>query len=269
MRLMFFFASLCLATSACSQEPLPLVLKLRTLATHPHDNQAYTQGLAFEDGFLYESTGHYGQSTLRKVDPKTGAVLMRVTLPPKFFAEGMDIVDDKIYQLTWREGLCFVYDKATFKLLGQLKYSGEGWGLAYDGKRLILSDGSETLRFFDPATFKQTGKVSVSYRDPKTKRAVPIKNLNELEYVHGEIWANVWQSPRIARINPKNGDLLAWIDLTNFVPEPFKREHLGFGGDNVLNGIAFDKATDRVFITGKNWPMLYELQIVREDQKND
>ena len=263
MRFLFFLALLFPAVSAHSQEPLPLVLNLKTLATHPHDSEAYTQGLAFEDGFLYESTGQYGQSTLRKVDPKTGAVLMRVSLPQRYFAEGMDIVDDKIYQLTWREGLCFVYDKKTFQLLNRFQYSGEGWGLAYDGDRLILSDGSATLRFLDPATFKQKGKVSVSYRDPKTKKSAPVNNLNELEYVHGEVWANVWQTSRIARINPKSGDVIAWIDFTNFVPEQFKREHLGRGGDNVLNGIAFDKATDRLFITGKNWPALYEIQIVR------
>ena len=269
MRFPFFLAALLTAISACAQEPLPLVLNLKTLAVHPHDNRAYTQGLAFEDGFLYESTGQYSESTLRKVDPKTGAVLMRVTLPRQYFAEGIDIVGDKIYQLTWQEKLCFVYDKKTFQLLDKFQYSGEGWGLAYDGERLILSDGSATLRFFDPATFKQKGKVAVSYRDPKTKRTVPVTKLNELEYIHGEVWANVWQSPRIARINPKTGDVIAWIDFTNFVPEQFKREHIGSGGDNVLNGIAFDKATDRLFITGKNWPVLYEIQIVRDDEKND
>ena len=263
MRLIPFIAMLFLAVSACSQESLPLVLNLKTLAMHPHDNQAYTQGLAYEDGFLYESTGQYGQSTLRKVDPKTSTVLMRVTLPQRYFAEGMDIVGDKIYQLTWREGLCFVYDKKTFQLLNRFQYSGEGWGLACDGERLILSDGSATLRFFDPATFKQKGKVNVSYRDPKTKKSVPVTKLNELEYVCGEVWANVWQTPQIVRIDPKTGDVIEWINLINFVPEPFKRDHNGLGGDNVLNGIAFDKATDRLFITGKNWPVMYEIQIVR------
>ncbi len=255
------------AIPACSQEPLPSVLNLQPLATLPHDNRAYTQGLAFEDGFLYESTGLYGQSTLRKVDLKTGAVLMNVTLPKQYFAEGMEIVGDKIYQLTWKEGFCFVYDKKTFQLSGKFQYGGEGWGLAFDGEKLILSDGSATLRFFDPATFKQKGKLAVSYRDPKTKKSFPVKDLNELEYIHGEIWANVWQTPKIARIDPKSGDVIAWIDFTNFVPEQFKREHLGLPfeqGGNVLNGIAFDKATDRVFITGKNWPVLYEIRIVRE-----
>jgi len=264
MKFLPFIVMLCLAVPACSQEPLPLVLNLKTLATHPHDSRAYTQGLAYEDGFLYESAGQYGQSTLRKVDPKTGTVLMNVTLPQQYFAEGMDIVGDKIYQLTWREGRCFVYDKKTFQKVKEFQYSGEGWGLAYDGERLILSDGSATLRFFDPATFKQKGRINVSYRDSKTKKSVPVTNLNELEFIHGEIWANVWQTPQIVRINPKNGDVIAWINLINFVPEPFKRDHLGPGGDNVLNGIAFDKATDRLFITGKNWPVMYEIQIVRE-----
>jgi len=265
MRLPFFFVTLLMAISAPSQEPLPLVLNLKTLATHPHDSRAYTQGLAFEDGFLYESAGQYTRSTLRKVDPKTGVMLMSVTLPKQYFAEGMDIVGDKIYQLTWREEICFVYDKKTFQLVDKFKYSGEGWGLAYDGQRLILGDGSATLRFYDPTTFKQKGKISVTYRDPKTKKSVPVTNLNELEYIHGEVWANVWQTPNIARINPKTGDVIAWIDFTNFVPEQFKQEHSGRGGDNVLNGIAFDKATDRLFITGKNWPILYEIQIVREN----
>ena len=269
MRFILFLVTLFSVPSAYSQESLPLVLNLKTLAVHPHDNRAYTQGLAFEDGFLYESTGQYGQSTLRKVDLKTGVPLMNFSLPRLFFAEGMDIVGDKIYQLTWQEGICLVYDKKTFRLLDKFKYSGEGWGLAYDGKRLILSDGSATLRFFDPATFKQKGKVAVSYRDAKTKKSVPVNNLNELEYIHGEIWANVWQTPNIARINPNTGDVIAWIDFTNFIPEPFRREHTGQGGDSVLNGIAFDKATDRLFITGKNWPVLYEIQIIRNDKKND
>jgi len=269
MRFILFLVTILTTLSAYSQEPLPLVLNLKTLAVHPHDSRAYTQGLAFEDGFLYESAGQYTQSTLRKVDPKTGVPLMNFPLPRQFFAEGMDIVGDKIYQLTWREETCFVYDKKTFRLLDSFKYSGEGWGLAYDGERLILSDGSATLRFYDPATFKQKGKVAVSYHDPKTKKSVPVTNLNELEYIHGEVWANVWQTPIIVRINPKTGDVIARIDFTNFVPEQFKHEHLGRDGNNVLNGIAFDKATDRLFITGKNWPVLYEIQIVRDDKKSD
>lgn len=239
----------------------PLILK--TVAVYPHDNKAFTQGLVFDEGFLYESTGNYGGSSLRKVEPATGKVLINLPLPKQYFAEGLELVDDKLYQLTWREHTCFVYEKSAFKLIGQFQYNGEGWGLAFDGEHLILSDGSAVLRFFDPKTFRQKRQLNVADRDAKTKKSVPVKNLNELEFVRGEIWANVWQTTRIVRINPKTGEVIGWIECSNFVPKEYEKELSGhlFQRNNVLNGIAFDPATNQVFITGKNWSLLYKIRI--------
>jgi glutamine cyclotransferase len=187
-----------------------------------------------------------------------------MTIPKQYFAEGLERVGDKIFQLTWQEGFCFVYDKTTFTLVEQFRYSGEGWGLTFDGEHLILSDGSATLRFFDPKTFKQKRKLDVMDRESKTKKPILIKKLNELEFIRGEIWANVWQTTNIVRIDPKTGNVIGWIDCSGFVPEEYRKEHAGpvFERNNVLNGIAFDPATNRVFITGKNWSVLYELQII-------
>jgi glutamine cyclotransferase len=239
----------------------PLVLK--TVAVYPHDNRAFTQGLVFDDGFLYESTGNYGDSSLRKIEPTTGKILVNIPLPKQYFAEGLELVGDKLFQLTWQEKTCFVYEKSTFKLVGQFHYSGEGWGLAFDGEHLILSDGSAALRFFDPKTFRQKRQLDVTDRDPKTKKRIPVKKLNELEFVRGEIWANVWQTTMIARIDPKTGNVIGWIDCSGFIPKEYEKEHSGslFERNNVLNGIAFDPATNHVFITGKNWSLLYKIQI--------
>ncbi len=236
---------------------------LEILATHPHDKQAFTQGLFFDDGFLYESTGQYGHSTLRQVELKTGKVLKQMRLPRRFFAEGTELVGDRIYQLTWREGRCFVYDKKTFQLLEELPYQGEGWGLAFDGKHLILSDGSATLYFLEPKTFRTVQKINVTDQDLKSKRRQPITKLNELEYIQGEIWANVWQTNEIVRIDPATGNVVGRIDGSVFVPKEFARELTTMppqSRDHVLNGIAFDKATNRLYITGKNWPVMYEVQ---------
>lgn len=244
--------------------PLGLQLNLQVVGSYPHDSKAFTQGLVYEDGFLYEGTGQYGQSTLRKVDPTTGKVLKQILFPKRFFGEGIEIVGDRIYQLTWQEGYCFVFDKSTFKLIEQFRYPGEGWGLAYDGEQLILSDGTPTLRFMDPKTFKQKGNVQVTDRDPKTSKTIFVQNINELEFVRGELWANIWQSTRIARIDPKSGKILGWIDGSVFVPEELKSELSGptWKRDRVLNGIAFDDEKNRFFLTGKNWPILYEIKIV-------
>ncbi|MDR1925462.1 MAG: glutaminyl-peptide cyclotransferase, partial [Planctomycetaceae bacterium] len=189
------------------------VLELREAGRYPHDPNAFTQGLAFENGFLYESTGEYKSSTLRKTDPKTGRVIAKVKLPDKYFAEGIHIVGDKIYQLTWREGFCFVYDKNTFALINQFKYKGEGWGLTFDGKHLIMSDGSDQLVFLEPDTFKQVRKILVKDIDARTKKPFSLRDLNELEYVNGEIWANIWQSTQIARINPDTGNVIGRIEF--------------------------------------------------------
>jgi glutaminyl-peptide cyclotransferase len=176
------------------------------------------------------------------------------------------LIDDKIFQLTWREKTCFVYDKSTFRLIGQFYYTGEGWGLAFDGEHLILSDGSAVLRFLDPKTFQQKRKLEVlevTDRDAKTKKTLPVKNLNELEFIRGEIWANVWQTTKIVRIDPKTGKVIGWIDCSGFVPKEYEKEHRApaFERNNVLNGIAFDPATNHVFITGKNWAVLYKIHI--------
>ena len=222
----------------------------RVVRSYPHDRQAYTQGLVFHDGVLYEGTGLNGQSSIRKVRLETGEVLQIRPLDRKYFGEGIAIVGKDLFQLTWQTEIGFVYDLATFDSRRTFSYAGEGWGLTYDGKRLIMSDGSPTLRFLDPATLKETGRLTV--RD----RGVPVEDLNELEVVRGEILANVYQAKRIARISPKTGQVTAWIDLGGLLSSR------DAAGADVLNGIAYDAAKDRLFVTGKLWPRLFEIQIV-------
>jgi glutamine cyclotransferase len=229
----------------------PSTYTYKVIKTYPHDRRAFTQGLAFEDGVLYESTGLRGQSTLRKVDLATGATLHIHRLPARFFGEGMTIFGNQIIQLTWQSRLGFVYDKQSFTLLQQFYYPMEGWGITHDGRRLILSDGTSTIYFLDPKTFKKTGQIEVS--DP----AGPVTRLNELEYVHGEIYANVWQTDRIARIAPQTGQVLGWIDLRGLLDRDHLREPV-----DVLNGIAYDAQGDRLFVTGKWWPRLFEIALV-------
>lgn len=221
------------------------------VASYPHDPSAFTQGLLFEDGVLYESTGRHGQSSLRKVDLKTGEVLKIRDLDNAYFGEGAVIVGNKIVQITWRSGKGFVYDKNTFDPLETFAYPGEGWGLTYDGRSLIMSDGTAVLRYLDTATFKGTGTLEV-YDD-----SGPVKNLNELEFVDGEIFANLWGSDRVARINPETGRVKGWIDLSGLLPEKDRK-----GGEDVLNGIAYDPKSKRLFVTGKLWPKLYEIRLV-------
>jgi len=216
---------------------------------YPHDVDAFTEGLAFQDGFLYESTGLYGSSSLRRVELETGSVLQQVELPNDFFGEGMTIVDDKIVQLTWREHTGFVYDKASFALLGNFSVSGEGWGIAYDDSYLIVSNGTSTLNFLDPETHHIVRQVQV--RDGNKS----VTMLNELEYVKGSIYANVWRQQEIAVINPQTGQVTAWIDLTGLQNPTVSNP------ESVLNGIAYDPETDRLFVTGKNWPQLYEFKL--------
>lgn len=237
-------------------------ITLHYLATFPHDAGAYTQGLLWNDGYLYESTGHYGQSTLRRVEPKTGKVTASLPLPRQFFAEGLALVDDSLFQLTWRENTCFVFDKKTLQLKGQFQYSGEGWGLTYDGEALIMSDGTNTLRFFEPKTFKQKREIKV-VDIPKNQKPVLVRNLNELEWIRGEIWANVWQTTKIVRIEPKKGTVLGWFELATFVPP----EHQHDLRDCVLNGIAHDPATDHIYITGKHWNAMYQFQLETSEKK--
>lgn len=217
----------------------------------PHDPNAFTQGLIYRDGYLYESTGLYGESSLRKVDLETGQVLQQVDLPAEFFGEGLTDWGDTLLQLTWREETGLIYDLDSFALLDQFSYPMEGWGLTHDGERLIMSDGSATLYFLSPDTFEVLDRVEVTYR------GVKIQQINELEYIRGEVFANLWLRDQIVRIDPVSGEVLGWIDLEGLLPDELIR-----ADTDVLNGIAYDPAADRLFLTGKRWPKLFEVRLV-------
>jgi glutamine cyclotransferase len=222
----------------------------RVIKSYPHDRGAFTQGLEYRDGFLYEGTGMPGRSSLRKVDLATGRVLDKYDLPQPFFGEGITVLNQQILELTWTTQTGFVYDKATLKLLRSFNYPGEGWGLTNDGKQIYMSDGSPQIRVWDPATLKEVRRITVKDGDK------PIDQLNELEWVRGEIYANVWQTDRIARISPVDGKVLGWIDLAGIIPKAERPE-----ADAVLNGIAYDAAGDRLFVTGKLWPKIFEIKL--------
>jgi glutamine cyclotransferase len=223
----------------------------RVVKAYPHDEQAFTQGLVYVDGHLYESTGLNGRSTLREDDLETGRVLREVNVPSQYFAEGLTNWGSTLVQLTWQSHVAFVYDRATFRLLRTAHYPWEGWGLTQDGKHLILSDGSETIRFLNPENFSEVRRIDV------TDHGKPVKQLNELEYIHGEIYANVWMTDRIARISPVTGKVLGWIDLAGILPAIELRS-----SDAVLNGIAYDAAHNRIFVTGKLWPRIFQVEVV-------
>ena len=225
------------------------VLGAEVIKSYPHDPHAFTQGLEYHDGYLYESTGRSGQSTLRRTLLQTGAVLDQVSLPPEYFGEGLTIFRGKIYQLTWLSKIGFIYDVRTFRRVGEFHYESEGWGLTHDDASLILSDGSNKLQFIDPASFKTVQTLEVYAGN------AAVTNLNELEYIDGEIFANVWHSARIARIDQHSGQVLAWIDLASVVARS-KHEP-----EDVLNGIAFDAKRHRLFVTGKDWAELLEIKI--------
>ncbi len=231
---------------------------IQIVATHPHDPKAFTQGLVFHNGFLYEGTGGKPargdefSSSLRKVEIETGKVVQQYDVPRDYFGEGIAILGDKIYQLTWQEKTGFVYNLDDFKLLKEVRYAGEGWGLTHDGKNLIMSDGTHVIRFVDPETFQTVRTISVD-----DEKGEPLMEINELEFIKGEIWANVWQKGWIVRIDPASGKLLGRIDLNALADEERKKSK----NSDVLNGIAHDPATDRIFITGKNWPRLYEIKV--------
>lgn len=227
------------------------------IKAYRHDPDAFTQGLLFHGGFLYESTGQYGASTLRKVEITTGKVLEKYDIPQDFFAEGIALLDGRIYQLTWRSGIGFVYDLNTFKLLEEFRYSGEGWGLTTDGKMLYHSDGTHVIRIVSPEKYETVKTITVNDENGR-----PLMNINELEWVQGELWANIWHSERIgkpnhiARIDPATGKLLGWIDLGQLSPDDIARN-----AENTLNGIAYDPEGDRIFVTGKNWEKLFEIKL--------
>jgi glutaminyl-peptide cyclotransferase len=237
------------ANAARSQAAVP-VYGYEVVNTYPHDPQAFTQGFIFQDGAFIESTGLERHSTLRRVELQTGKVTQKVDVPPYFFAEGMTLFNGKIYQLTWKGEKGFIYDPKTFEKTGEFKYTGEGWGLTHDADSLILSDGSDQLRFIDPNTYEV--KRTIAVRD--AGRAV--EELNELEYVKGEIYANVWHQDRIARIDPADGRVKGWIDLSGLLKPGEVTDE-----EAVLNGIAYDEQGDRLFLTGKLWPKIFEVKL--------
>jgi glutamine cyclotransferase len=215
--------------------------------SYPHDPEAFTQGLIYRDGFLYESTGLNGRSSLRKVRLETGEVVQITRVDTRYFAEGLTDWGNRLIQLTYTTNVAFVYDLSTFAVRDTFTYPGEGWGLAHDARRLIMSDGTASLRFLDPVTHRETGRLAV------TAEGRPVERLNELELVKGQVYANVWLTNRIAIIDLPSGAVTAWLDLTGLLPA-------GSAGQDVLNGIAWDAARDRLFVTGKLWPRLFEIR---------
>ncbi len=239
------------AASGADKEPR--FYQYRIVNTYPHDKTAFTQGLFFEDGALYESTGQYGTSGLRKTDLETGKTLKSIPLADRFFGEGSVAWNGDVIMLTWRSGKGFVFDQETFVEERTFSYAGEGWGLTHDGARLIMSDGTSELRFLDPETLEETGRLPVTFRGK------PLVKLNELEWVDGEIFANVWGANAIVRIDPETGVVVGVIDLRGLLTE----EERAAGAD-VLNGVAYDAETERLFVTGKYWPKLFEIELVEK-----
>jgi glutamine cyclotransferase len=222
----------------------------RVVAAYPHSTANYTEGLFYLDGFFYEGTGLQGKSAVMAIQPETGKVVQKVDLPSQYFGEGIVDWGPNIYEWTWTSHVCFVYDRFSLRLVKQFAYSGEGWGMTRTKTELITSDGSDTLRFRDPQTFKETRQIVVKDGD-KT-----VEELNELEYVKGEIYANVWHSDLVARISPRDGHVIGWIDLAGILPADQK-----INDEAVLNGIAYDAQHDRLFVTGKQWPKIFEIKI--------
>ena len=228
----------------------------RVVATYPHSTDSYTEGFFYLDGIFYESVGITGRSAVMAVAPETGRTLLRHDLPPEYFGEGIVDWGANIYQWTWKSHVGFVYDRFTLRVVKQFTYTEEGWGMTRTAKELISSDGTATLRFRDPETFRETRHIFV-----KDGNKV-IDQLNELEFIKGEIYANVWHSDRIARISPRDGHVIAWIDLTGLLPDEQRKD-----AESVLNGIAYDAEHDRIFVTGKRWPAVFEIEVVRRGRK--
>lgn len=225
----------------------------QVIKVYPHDASAFTQGLVFKNGFIYEGTGLYGQSSLRRVDLETGKVLQKIELAEQYFGEGITIYRDRLIQLTWQNGIGFVYDKDNFKTTSQFYYPGEGWGITHDGTRLIMSDGTATLRFLDAEKFTIIGQVEVH------DNGVPVRGLNELEFIKGRVYANVWTTDRVAIIDPASGSVAAWLDLTGLLMTQSPQA----GSVDVLNGIAYEPEGDRLFVTGKLCQWLFEIKLIQ------
>ncbi|MCW4043021.1 MAG: glutaminyl-peptide cyclotransferase [Candidatus Bathyarchaeota archaeon] len=228
----------------------------KIINTYPHDRNAFTQGLVFEKNHLYEGTGLYGRSSLRKIQLENGVILQIRNLSDQYFGEGITIYQDKIIQLTWKNKVGFVYDKDNFQKIQEFHYLTDGWGLTYDGEHLILSDGTSTLHLIDPETYEEVNQIQVFSKEG------PVKDLNELEYVKGEIYANVWQTNLIARISPTTGKVTGWIDLSEL-----RRIENSSNPAAIPNGIAYDPKSDRLFVTGKLWSKIFEIELVQIDQK--
>jgi glutaminyl-peptide cyclotransferase len=223
----------------------------QVVARYPHSTDSYTEGLFYLDGYFYEGTGMKGDSAVLVVQPETGKILQRVALPTEYFGEGIIDWGPNLYEWTWQSHVLFVYDRFSLRQLKQLSYSGEGWGMTRTAREIITSDGSPVLRFRDPMTFKEVRQITVK------DSGRPVDQLNELEYIKGEIYANVWHSDRIARISPADGHVIGWIDLTGILPASQR-----INEDSVLNGIAYDAQHDRLFVTGKQWPTVFEIKVV-------
>ena len=247
------FASLALAASFLSVDYAAAAptMGYKVVARYPHSTESYTEGFLFLDGLFYEGTGIEGHSALLAIDPETGKPVQKRALAPQYFGEGIVDWGPNIYQWTWKSQVCFVYDRFSLRPVKQLSYTGEGWGMTRTARELITSDGSATLRFRDPNTFKETHHIVVK---DGTK---VIDQLNELEFIKGEIYANVWHADVIARISPRDGHVIAWIDLSGLLPADQKVNE-----ESVLNGIAYDAKRDRLFVTGKQWPTVFEIKVV-------
>jgi glutaminyl-peptide cyclotransferase len=235
---------------ASSPEGAVELLVPEVLSIRPHDPEAFTQGLLIENGRLFESTGRYGSSTLRELDPATGAVLRSVAVDDSLFAEGLELVDDRLVLLTFREGKAIVFESDSFETIGEFSYPTEGWGLCFDGERLVMSDGTPTLVFRDPGTFAEIGRLTVTIGGERVER------INELECVDGEVWANIWQTDLIYRIDPTSGDVTGVVDASGLLAEPLDEDGA------VLNGIAFDETSGSWLVTGKLWPSMFEVRFV-------
>lgn len=244
-------AALLIASNGCTDAQTVRTYGYRIEETLPHDASSYTQGLFFHDGVLYESSGQYGESCFRQVDLKTGRVVKRENFERKYFVEGSCVLNGKLFILTWQEHECFVYDIKTWLKLGSFRYNGEGWGLTTDGKSLIMSDGTSKIRFLNPDTFMLEREITVSMNGKNVVR------LNELEYIKGEIWANIYGSDMIARINPEDGKVASLVNCSNLLPRSLRKP-----STDVLNGIAYDPSAGYIYLTGKYWPKMYRIEVV-------